>query len=98
MMNNYRDIGADMSIKVHFLHSHLDRFPENCGDVSDEQGEHFHQDIKEMEERYQGRWDITMMSDYCWSLKRDDEKNYSRQSRNSCQKCLVLLEVKFVSS
>ena len=81
MLNNYRDIGANMSIKVHFLHSHLDRFPENCGDVSDEQGERFHQDIKEMEERYQGRWDTTMMSDYCWSLKRDDEKNYSRQSR-----------------
>ena len=80
MLNNYRDIGANMSIKVHFLHSHLDRFPENCGDVSDEQGERFHQDIKEMKERYQGRWDTTMMSDYCWSLKRDDEKNYSRQS------------------
>ena len=70
MLNNYRDIGANMSIKVHFLHSHLDRFPENCGDVSGEQGECFHQDIKEMEERYQGRWDTTMMSDYCWSLKR----------------------------
>ena len=55
MLNNYRDIGANMSIKVHFLHSHLDRFPENCGEVSDEQGERFHQDIKEMEERYQGR-------------------------------------------
>ena len=44
-----------MSIKVHFLHNHLDRFPANCGDVSDEQVERFHQDIKEMETRYQGR-------------------------------------------
>ena len=35
-----------MSIKVHFLHSHLDRFPENLGDVSDEQGERFPQGIK----------------------------------------------------
>ena len=43
-----------MSIKVHFLHSHLNRFPENLGDVSDEQGERLHQDIKVMEERYQG--------------------------------------------
>ena len=44
-----------MSRKVHFLHSHLDRFPENLGDVSVGQGERFHQDIKVMEERYQGR-------------------------------------------
>ena len=27
-----------------------------CGVVSDEQGERFHQDMKEMERRYQGRW------------------------------------------
>ncbi|EFN85286.1 hypothetical protein EAI_02819, partial [Harpegnathos saltator] len=26
----------------------------------------FHQDIKEMEKRYQGRWDIHMLADYCW--------------------------------
>ena len=57
---------------MHFLFSHLDRFPENLGDVSDEQGERFHQDIKEMEIRYQGRWDAVMMADYCWCLKRDN--------------------------
>ena len=39
ILTSYQAIGANMSIKVHFLHSHLDRFPENCGDVSDEQGE-----------------------------------------------------------
>jgi len=70
-----------MSIKVHFLHSHLDRFPENCGDVSDEQGERFHQEIKLMEERYQGQWDKRMMADYCWSLKRDTSVEHSRQAR-----------------
>jgi DNA-binding ferritin-like protein len=32
-----------MSLKVHFLHSHLDFFPENLGEVSDEQGERFQQ-------------------------------------------------------
>ena len=30
--------------------------PENLIDLSEEQGEHFHQDIRTMEERYQGRW------------------------------------------
>jgi len=39
--------------------------------MCDEQGERFHQDIKEMETRYQGRWDAVMMADYCWTLKRD---------------------------
>ena len=26
-----------MSIKVHFLHRHQDKFPDNCGNVRDEQ-------------------------------------------------------------
>ena len=42
-----RTLGANMNIKLHYLHSHLDRFPENLGSISDEQGERFHQDIKE---------------------------------------------------
>ncbi|KZC13392.1 hypothetical protein WN55_05943, partial [Dufourea novaeangliae] len=39
------------------LYSHLDHFPSNLGDYSKEQGERFHQDIRVMDERYQGRWD-----------------------------------------
>ena len=45
-----------------FLYSHLDEFPGNCGDLSDVQGERFHQDIKTMEEHYKGRWDKRMMA------------------------------------
>jgi len=54
---------------VHFLYSHLADFPENLGAVGDEQGERFHQDLKIMEARYQGRWDVHVMSDYCWRIK-----------------------------
>lgn len=43
-----------MSYKLHFLHAHLNDFSENLGAVSEEQGERFHQDIKEMDRRYQG--------------------------------------------
>ena len=39
--------------------------------MSDGPGERFHQDIKEMETRYQRRWDAAMMADYCWILNRD---------------------------
>ena len=70
MLQHFRRLGCNMSLKVHFLFSHLNYFPENLGAVSEEQGERFHQDIKEMERRYQGRWSITMMADYCWMLKR----------------------------
>jgi hypothetical protein len=37
-----------MSLKVHFLNAHLDYFPKNLGAVSEEQGERFHQDIKDI--------------------------------------------------
>ena len=39
-----------MSIKVYFLLSHQDKSLDNCGDVSDEQRERFHGDIKTMED------------------------------------------------
>ena len=32
MLSNFRDIGANMSIKIHYLFSHLDCFPTNLGD------------------------------------------------------------------
>ena len=69
-----------MSIKVHFLHSHLNLFPKNLGALSDEQGERFHQDISEMEERYQGRWDAVMLAGYCWSIIRDSVDTHRRKS------------------
>ena len=56
---------CDISIKIHFIFSHLGKFPENHGDVSDKQGECFHQDIEIVEECYQRRWDIHIMADYC---------------------------------
>jgi len=71
MLIAFRNLGCHMSIKMHYLFSHMDRFPENLGSMSDEQGERFHQEIMEMETRYRGRWDVVMMADYCWTLKRD---------------------------
>ena len=37
LMPSYHKIGARMSIKMHYLNSHLDYFPNNCGDYSEEQ-------------------------------------------------------------
>ena len=36
LFKSLQDIGANMSIKVHFSFSHLDEFPDNCNYVSDE--------------------------------------------------------------
>ncbi|GBN89806.1 hypothetical protein AVEN_67319-1 [Araneus ventricosus] len=50
-IKNVKILGCSMSLKVHFLDSHLVYFPENLGAVSEEQGERFYQDVKEMEGR-----------------------------------------------
>ena len=71
MLTAFRNLGCNMSVKMHYLFSHMDRFPENMGSMSDEQGKRFYQDLKEMETRCQGRCDAVMMADYCWNLKRD---------------------------
>jgi hypothetical protein len=71
-----------MSLKVHFLDSHLDFFPENLRAASDEHGERFHQDISNMEKWYQSKWNLSMLADYCcWTLKREvPQATYSIKS------------------
>ena len=46
MLQNFQALGARMSIKLYYLFSHLDYFPNNLGDVREEQGERFHQDLR----------------------------------------------------
>jgi hypothetical protein len=82
MLTAFRNIGCNMSIKMHYLLSHLSWFTENLGSMSDEHGERFHQDLKEMKTIYKGGWDAAMMADYCWTLKRDaPAANFSRSSK-----------------
>ena len=76
----YEELNCNMSLKIHFLHSHLNFFPENLGAVSDEHGERFHQDIAQMEKRYSGKWNENMLADYCWTLQREtSEESYKRK-------------------
>ncbi len=46
LLDTFHKMACRMSLKIHFLHSHLDFFPKHLGAVSDEQGERFHQDIQ----------------------------------------------------
>ncbi|GBN02406.1 hypothetical protein AVEN_127727-1 [Araneus ventricosus] len=75
-------MGYNMSLKIHFLHSHLEFFTENLGSVSDEHGERFHQDISNMGARYQGEWNPKMSADYGWTLKMYiPQAKHSRQAK-----------------
>jgi len=67
LLQSYQKLGCNMSLKIRFLHTHLDFFPENSGAVSCEHRERFHQDISSMEKRYQRKWNCAMLTDYCWT-------------------------------
>ena len=64
LIKNYAKMGCRMSLKVHILDDHLQKFKSNMGAYSEEQGERFHQDILDFERRYQGQYNENMMGDY----------------------------------
>ncbi|KAL4712269.1 hypothetical protein ACJJTC_004031 [Scirpophaga incertulas] len=91
-----KNMGCNMNIKLHFLHSYLSTLPENLGDMSEEQGEPMHQSLRVMEElyEYQGFWNTKMMSHYCWFLVRHFPKYYLRRKTSndmSCYRPLALM-------
>ena len=72
LLDASKEMVCRMSLKMQFLHSPLELFPENLGAVSDEQGERFHQDILTMEVCYQRFWNESMMAGHCWMLYREN--------------------------
>ena len=56
-------MGVNVSLKLHFLDAHLDRFPENYVAYSDEHD--FHQEMLSIEERFKGECVRRMLSEYC---------------------------------
>ena len=59
-----------MSLKLHFLYSHLNFFYENMGALSNEYDERFHQDISQMGKKDNGKWSPNILADSCLSLIR----------------------------
>ena len=51
LLHTSQIVECNISLKIHFLHSHLDFLPPNLGAISDKHGERFHQDISTMEKR-----------------------------------------------
>jgi len=94
-MSLYHKLGCKIFLNIHMLHSHLDIFPDNCGMVSDEQGELF---IRKLQ-----RWrnDVRKSGPLlCWltSDRRSPEKLLSsytsdRQSEIASRSGLLSLHV-----
>jgi len=57
-----------MSLKIHFLHSHLDCFPPNLGTDSDEYSGRFYRGFSAMENINAGKSSQIILADYCWKL------------------------------
>jgi len=55
-------MGSNVYLKVHFLDSYLDVFPENLRALSDVQRERFQQNISNMEKSYQGKLSPFMLA------------------------------------
>ena len=50
MSSKFKDLDAERRIKIQYILSHLDGFPENIGDQSEERGKWLHHDLKIMEQ------------------------------------------------
>lgn len=70
LLSSYKVTGCNMSLKIHFLDSHLDFLEIRISS-----------DISDIKQLYQGKWGPAMLADYCWTLKRDvSDENYSGKS------------------
>lgn len=87
LLNSYEAIQANMSLSMHFLKCHLSDFADNLGVYSDQHGERFHQDIKNME-RYKSKDYRNMLGDHCCRpIREDPDINWSRKcKRNNFKK------------
>lgn len=67
MKNDYQELGCLTNLKLYSLYSHLGKFPENGGYISEDEeeekeneNERFRRDIKVVETRYQEGWNVYM--------------------------------------
>ena len=65
---------------MHLLNAHLDRFPSNCSDYSDQQGERAHQDCAPYENRFKGHCSTTFAGELCHGMNSGTETKHNRKS------------------
>jgi hypothetical protein len=74
---------CNISLKLNFLHSHLDFFPEHTSAISDKHFKRFHQDISQTEKRYSGKWSQNMFSDYCFGLIKETPTDENKRQKKT---------------
>lgn len=83
LKKSYQKLQLSVTLKMHILFCHLETFPENCGQYSDEQGERSHQELLKTEFSYRGKNIRNAMADYCWRTTREsDTTAHKRQDKN----------------
>ena len=60
---------------------------------SNGQSERFDQDVKEIETRFLGRWEISIKADYCWSIMKDALHSRATKKRKFRLSVFVLTHV-----
>lgn len=83
LVENYRKQGCLMSVKVHYINEHVEDFPQNCGMLSEEKGERFHQEVRLCEDRFSRNYNKAMMMDYCWFLVDELEEEFVKKRKSS---------------
>lgn len=72
MLDSFHRINVRMSLKIHFLHHHMDKFEEQSPAESEEHGERFHQISARFENWYSGKQLNALLGDICWNLQTED--------------------------
>ena len=72
---SFKPLEVRMSLKVHFLHCHADKFAEQTPLESDEHGERFHQITARLENWYSGKKLDSLLGDICWNLIEEYDSN-----------------------
>lgn len=88
MLMSFKRINVNVSLKIHFLQQHIDFFRDNLGKISDEHGERFHQQIRLIETRFQGKNVESMLAEFVWYSLEDHEENIKVEPlylASSCQ-------------
>ena len=62
-MLKWNEVQGCKMLKVHFLNSYVGCFPQNLRVFSKDQGKRFRKYVRDIERRYQGRWDNSMVAD-----------------------------------
>lgn len=83
MLSYFHKIKATMTLKLHFMHHHLDEFLQQLPSESDEQEERFHQVTMPMEKRYKGKKLDALLAEVCWwSQKLTQHENEDTEEEN----------------